>query len=119
MTSILSDHPLMVRQEALFKLKNARRNEAATADRTESVRVEQNKPEKQSVKQAVKWAEVRPENKTTPPKRTCSAFLGRQLGATRKVGRPYACNYGKECSFAHVSVAGKSNEKLNDTEHQV
>ena len=40
--------------------------------------------------------------------------MGSQLGATRKDGRSYACDFGKDCSFAHVSVAGKSKERLGD-----
>jgi hypothetical protein len=46
--------------------------------------------------------------------RTCSAYLGSQLGALRKDGRPYSCNFGKDCNFAHVSIAGKSKERLAD-----
>jgi hypothetical protein len=109
-TEVLSDHPLMVKQEAHFRLQSARRGEAAVADRAESVRSDTAKTEKQSVK----FAEVSPETKKSLPQRTCSAYLGSQLGAIRKDGRPYSCNFGKDCSFAHVSVAGKSKDRLND-----
>jgi hypothetical protein len=41
-------------------------------------------------------------------------LLDGQLGATRKDGRLYSCYYGKECTFAHISIAGKSKESLGD-----
>jgi hypothetical protein len=105
-TEVLSDHPLMVKQEVHFRLQSARRGEVAVADRAESVRGDTAKTEKQT--------EVSPETKKSMPQRTCSAYLGSQLGAIRKDGRPYSCNFGKDCSFAHVSVAGKSKDRLND-----
>jgi hypothetical protein len=58
-TEVLSDHPLIVKQEAHFRLQSARRGEAAVADRAESVRSDTAKTEKQSVK----FAEVSPETK--------------------------------------------------------
>jgi hypothetical protein len=109
-TEILSNHPSMIRQEAFFRLRDARHNEAAAAERIESAKAEPGKLAKQSVK----FVEVSPEAKSEKPRRTCSSFLGGQLGATRKDGRPYSCNYGKECTFAHVSIAGKSKERLGD-----
>jgi hypothetical protein len=66
-TEVLSDHPLMVKQEAHFRLQSARRGEAAVADRAESVRGDTAKTEKQSVK----FAEVSPETKKSLPQRTC------------------------------------------------
>ena len=30
----------------------------------------------------------------------------------RKDGRVYSCTFGKECDFWHMSIAGKSSEKL-------
>jgi hypothetical protein len=107
-TEVLSDHPLMVKQEVHFRLQSARRCEAAVTDRTESAKKESAKAEKQSVK----FAEVSPEVKKVSSRRTCSAYLGSQL--VRKDGRPYSCNFGKDCSFAHVSIAGKSRERLTD-----
>ena len=38
--------------------------------------------------------------------------MGGQLGAVRKDGRAYACTFGKDCVFTHMSIAGKSAEKL-------
>jgi hypothetical protein len=109
-TEVLSVHPLMVKQEAHFRLQSARRGEAAAADQTESAKKEPAKAEKQTVK----FAGVSPEAKKLSPQRTCSAYLGSQLGAVRKDGRPYSCNFGKNCNFAHVSIAGKSKERLAD-----
>jgi hypothetical protein len=42
----------------------------------------------------------------------CSGHLGKQLAAVRKDGRPYACGFGKDCTLSHVSIVGKSNQKL-------
>ena len=107
LTETLSDHPLMMRQEAYYRLKVARRNEVSGGERPENGK-------KQPVKQAVSVAEVSPDAKKTTTPKTCSAFLGSQLGAVRKDGRPYTCNFGKECSFTHVVIAGKSESKLTD-----
>jgi hypothetical protein len=71
-TEVLSDHPLMVKQEVHFRLQSARRGEAAVTDRAESVRSDTAKTEKQPVK----FAEVSPETKKRLPQRTCSAYLG-------------------------------------------
>ena len=32
----------------------------------------------------------------------------------RKDGRPYACGFGKDCTFIQMSVAGKSNQNLKE-----
>jgi hypothetical protein len=37
-----------------------------------------------------------------------------QLAQSHSEGRPYSCNFGKDSSFAHVSVAGRSKDRLND-----
>jgi hypothetical protein len=109
-TEVLLDHPLMVKQEAHFRLQSARRNETSAADRTESAKREPSRTEKQTVK----FIEVTPETKKSLPQRTCSGHLGSQLGAIKKDGRPYACGFGKDCAFAHVSVGGKSKERLSE-----
>ena len=44
----------------------------------------------------------------------CAGHLGGQLGATRRDGRAYECKFGKDCIFSHVSIAGKTSEKLLD-----
>jgi hypothetical protein len=49
---------------------------------------------------------------TVEATKVCSGHLGKQLAATRKDGRPYTCAYGKDCTFVHMSIAGKSNQKL-------
>jgi hypothetical protein len=109
-TEVLSDHPLMVKQEAHLSLQSSRRNETSAADRTELAKREPARTEKQ----AVKFTEVTQETKKSLPKRTCSGYnLGSQLGAIRKDRRPYACGFDKDCAFAHVSVAGKSKDRLS------
>jgi hypothetical protein len=100
----------MARQEAFYRLRVARRNEASGGERPENGRKESVKPDKR----AVSFTEVSPDTKKTIPPKMCSGFLGSQLGAVRKDGRPYTCNFGKECNFTHVATAGKSESKLAD-----
>jgi hypothetical protein len=47
-----------------------------------------------------------------PSTKPCSGYMGGLLGATKKDGRPYKCDWGSKCSYRHVSPAGKSEEKL-------
>lgn len=105
LSSDLSNHQSMARQEASFRLKVARRNDIASAKKSEICRSE---------KLSVKFGESIVEDKKIANQRTCSGFFGSQLGAVRKDGRPYACNFGKDCAFSHVSVAGKSKTRLRD-----
>ena len=42
----------------------------------------------------------------------CAGDFGQQLGAMRRDGRPYDCKFGTGCIFGHVSIAGKTNQKL-------
>ena len=44
----------------------------------------------------------------------CAGHLEGQLGAARRDGRVYECKFGKDCIFSHVSIAGKTSEKLLD-----
>ena len=62
----------------------------------------------------MKFAEpkVKSEEKVGAAAKVCSGHFGKQLSAVRKDGRPYTCGFGKECTFAHVSIAGKSEQKL-------
>ena len=51
-----------------------------------------------------------------PPLSTkpCSGYMGGLLGAVKKDGRPYRCEFGSNCSYKHISPAGKSDEKVLD-----
>ena len=49
-----------------------------------------------------------------PPSKPCSGHLGGLLSAVRKDGRAYVCNHGKDCSYKHISLVGKSNQRLQD-----
>ena len=105
MSADLSDHQSMAGQEAYFRLKMARRNDIASAEKSESGR---------SDKPSVKFGETIVDDKKIATQKTCSGILGSQLSAVRKDGRPYACTFGKDCAFSHVSVAGKSKTRLKD-----
>jgi hypothetical protein len=70
------------------------------------------KVEKAALKQAVKFAEPKDDDKPVGATKVCSGHLGKQLAAARKYGRSYTCAYGKDCTFVHISMTGKSDQKL-------
>lgn len=47
-----------------------------------------------------------------PSTKPCAGHMGGLLGAAKKDGRPYGCVFGSKCSYQHISLAGKSEEKL-------
>ena len=102
----LSNHLLMVKQEAYYRCKLARSSVTSTAKKQ---KIQAGKAEKPTVT----LAETPKEPKAKPSK-TCAGHLGSQLGAVNKDGRPYACTYGASCTFRHVSIAGKTDQRLTD-----
>ena len=48
------------------------------------------------------------------PVKPCLDHIGSQLAALKKDGRAYICSRGKECTYQHISVSGKSHQKLKD-----
>jgi hypothetical protein len=105
----LSEHHSMVRQDAHFRVYLARKTEVTTRSRPEAVVTP--KPEKSSVK----FVEGVKEEKGSPgPAKICSGHMGKQLAAVRKDGRPYVCAFDKSCTFVHMSIAGKSDERLTE-----
>ena len=105
----LSDPTIEKRQEAFYRLRLARRNEqSGVVTPAKNERSPGEKIEKASVKFS---ASPEGETKTIPPK-MCSGHMGFQLSARRKDGRPYTCSHGKDCSYRHVSLDGKSKQKL-------
>jgi hypothetical protein len=88
----------------------ARTNEIEAVHKTDSLTTP--RVDKASTKNTVKFVEPKTAEKAGGPAKVCSGHLGKQLAAVRKDGRPYACGFGKVCTFAHVSIAGKSNQKL-------
>ena len=86
---------------------------------TEEV-VGKNRPEMfitpKAERQSVKLVDGTKEEKVPPgPSKICSGHMGKQLSAVRKDGRPYLCAYDKSCTFVHMSIAGKSDERLLET----
>jgi hypothetical protein len=61
---------------------------------------------------SVRLQEPKSEDKGAGATKICSGYLGKQLAAVRKDGRPYNCGFGKECTFVHMFIAGKSEQKL-------
>ena len=103
----LADHQLMAKTEAYFRLKMSRRTEG------NNVLNKAEAPAPKQEKAAVKFLEAKIEKGAAATK-VCSGHFGKQLDAVRKDGRPYACGFGKDCTFIHMSVAGKSDQKLNE-----
>lgn len=104
----LSDHTIMTRQEAYYRVKLSRMTgTGVVVAKTEA-------PAPKSEKQTVKFAEVKAEAKTATAAKVCSGHLEKQLSAVRKDGRPYVCGFGTDCTFVHMSIAGMTNQKLMD-----
>ena len=95
----LSDPPTMMRQEAYYRFRLARSSEMAATVTPLKTKLPGDK-----TKEEPKAAQLKP----------CSAHLGFQLSAVRKDGRPYTCSHGKDCTYRHISILGKSNQKLID-----
>jgi hypothetical protein len=106
----LSDHATMSKQNLFYRVKLARNQETSSGLRAEAET--QPKMEKMPAKLSVKFVEPKVEDKPAGATKVCSGHLGKQLVATRKDGRPYICAYGKDCTFVHMSIAGKSDQKL-------
>ena len=95
----LSDPTIMMRQEADYRFRMARHSEMAATVTPLKTRPRIDKPV---------------EEPKAAPSKPCSGHLGFQLSAVRKDGRPCTCTYGKDCTYRHVSVSGKSDQKLID-----
>lgn len=102
----LSNHPKMVKQEAYYRCHTSR-NKVWNGVVKNGSRI--GKAEKPSVK----FTEKATEDKGAPSK-PCAGYMGSQLGAVRHDGRPYQCIRGAACSFRHISITGKSDQRLTD-----
>ena len=103
----LSDHQLMSKLEAFYRLKLSRKNDGNHVVKAEA-------PAPKLDRQTVKFAEVKSEDKVSGASKVCSGHFGKQLGAVRKDGRAYACGFGKDCTFVHTIIDGRSKEKLSE-----
>ena len=100
----------MVKREAYFRIR---------ALRQPVVPVKSKAVSKDAVKQSAKSDKpnpvvISPEAKKDAESRHCVGHLGSALGAINKDGRPYSCEWGKDCTFVHVSVSGKAKSRLMD-----
>ena len=96
----LSNHPSMVKQMAYYRCR---------LSRSPVTKVKAN----EKTEKAVKFADKPAEPKAQPSK-PCAGHLGSLLGAVNKDGRAYACTHGSNCKFRHVTVTGRTDQKLND-----
>ena len=105
----LSNHPFMVMRDAYFRLR-IRPATISWMDKTPA------KKEATGVK-----AEGPAATTITPSKdkkeansRICVGHLGQLLGAVNKDGRTYACKFGNDCTYRHITVEDKSKQRLLD-----
>ena len=106
----LANHSWMVMREAYFRLRVARPLVSFSAEKTPCKKeAVVSRTERQAV------AAVTPtDDKKELSSRPCVGHLGNVLGAVNKDGRLYACKFGKECAFRHLSVEDKSKQRLLD-----
>ena len=118
----LSDHQLMTKMDTYFRFRQLRRvemNAAARSPATKSVSFSETPKTLGNPAQPQAPAKVKSEKRgagevNDRSSKSCAGHLGGQLGATRRDGRAYECKFGKDCTFSHVSIAGKTSEKLLD-----
>jgi hypothetical protein len=106
----LSDHATMSQQDLFYRVMLSRSQEATSGARVEAETTP--KGGKAPAKPAVIFVEPAVYEKPVGPTKVCSGHLGKQLSAVRKDRRPYACTHGKDCTFVHISIARKSDQKL-------
>ena len=118
----LSNHQSMTQMETFFRFRQLRRVEMTAAAKSPAIKatpgIETPKTSGNSVTpqapakvKSEKGAAGDASDKSSKP---CAGHLGGQLGATRRDGQLYECRFGKDCIFGHVSIAGKTNQKLVD-----
>jgi hypothetical protein len=106
----LSDRGLMIALDSHYRVRILRKKELDimydyTTPRNEG---------RQTRAQTNRLSHVTPEDQRKSPSRPCLGHLGAQLSAIRKDGRAYSCSHGKECTYRHISIAGKSKQKLEE-----
>ena len=100
----------MTKQNMYYRVMAARTNDHEVVHRIEAPATP--RTEKPTPKPTVKFVEPKSEEKAGGATKVCSGHLGKQLAAVRKDGRPYTCGYGKDCTFVHMSIVGKTDQKL-------
>ena len=100
----LSNHSTRTEEEEYFSLRVARENASTVSGQKidTAAKITPGKSPKAGSESDVKKA----------PTKLCLGDLGGQLGAVKFNGRPYACGYGKECTFQHVPIEGKTKKRL-------
>ena len=107
LTEDLSDHSSRMVEESFFRVRMARTSSGMPA--AEKTGTERTQHEKLSVKfEAATAAEGKKGS------RPCAGHIGSQLNAVKPDGRPYTCGYGKECTFRHITIEGKTVKKLTE-----
>ena len=105
----LSEHHAMKKLEAYYRFRLARRTSAPSVNTITPPKSNITAAKVDKI-QHVKFASA--VERKTPSEKICSGNLGGQLGAVKKDGSAYGCTFGKDCGFRHMSIAGKSAEKL-------
>ena len=111
----LADHHTMSKQDAYFRVQQARKNDILAA----AARAEPLIPK--VVKSVIKSADNVKEETTSEPgsSKVCSGHFGKQISAVRKDGRPYNCKFVKGCTFVHMSIAGMSEGAMIEVASQM
>ena len=102
----LSTYSIRVVDEQFFQVKLARPRSVQLP-----VEREKEKPITDKVVTRSKTAAAEEMGPKGSPK-TCTGHFGGLVGAVKSDGRPYACSYGKECVFWHLSIDGSTEQKL-------
>ena len=118
----LSNHQSMTKMDTFFRFRQLRRVEMASATKslatksTPTIETPSSRPiGTPSPPQApakIKFEKAAAGGSADKSDKPCAGFLGGQLGATRRDGRPYDCKFGRNCIFGHMSIAGKTKENL-------
>ena len=110
----LTDPATILGLDTYYRVRVSRKKEVEASNKYTT-------PEKSgranAVKQVVTFAQtpMKPAQEAkSPPSKPCSGHLGAQLSAVRKHGRPYICSHGNDCTYKHITVVGKSNQRLQD-----
>jgi hypothetical protein len=100
----------MTKQNMYYRVMAVRSSDHEIFHRSEAPALP--RTDKTTPKPTIKIVETKSEEKAGGATKVCSGHLGKQLSAVRKDGRPYSCGYGKDCTFSHLSIVGKSDQKL-------
>jgi hypothetical protein len=112
----LTDPATLLGLETYFRVRTARKLEtearatSTSLQRNLDIRIQTYIQSSLPCRQPSQWMLPRP-----PRLRNRAQVIWEpKISAVRKDRRPYVCSHGKDCTYRHISVSGKSNLKLLD-----